>query len=206
MRTIAVLGASGKTGRPLVADAVARGWRVRALVRDASRAPPGAEPVVGDATDAEAVARVVRGADAVVILLGHAPGSAPDVITRGVENAVAAMRAEGPRRVVMLTGGGVAALGDRPKMMDIIMRFALRRLQPALLADAAKARDVLASSGLDWTVVRVGRMQERPARGRVRVGVVGTTRPLIPHADAAAFILDLVESGERVGEQPMISS
>ena len=65
-------GATGYIGRPLVGALLARGHRVRALVRpeSAGRAAAGATSVVGNALDAATFAPAVTGADTIVHLVG----------------------------------------------------------------------------------------------------------------------------------------
>ncbi|MGY1650219.1 NAD-dependent epimerase/dehydratase family protein [Geodermatophilus sp. SYSU D01119] len=65
-RVHAVVGAGGATGRRLVAHLHASGHRVRAVTRDGRDVgSPGVELAAADATDAAALARACRGADAV---------------------------------------------------------------------------------------------------------------------------------------------
>ena len=87
---VAVFGASGRTGRPLVEQALARGHEVRALARDPSRLRVGHERLVvirGDVLDAAKVEEAVAGTDAVLSALGQTKTSPNDVQTRGTENA-----------------------------------------------------------------------------------------------------------------------
>ena len=61
-----VVGATGGTGRALVRELVGRGRRVRAVSRRGQAAlPPGVEGVAGDATDADRMREVCRGAGVV---------------------------------------------------------------------------------------------------------------------------------------------
>lgn len=71
-RKIAITGATGFAGRHAVAELLARGHRLRALVRSPARAalPGTVEVVQGDLSDQEALARLVEGADAIVHLAG----------------------------------------------------------------------------------------------------------------------------------------
>lgn len=68
MSTYFVTGATGLIGSKLCGALLARGDRVRALVRDTSAAEldPGVELLEGDIADPEAVARGAGGADAIV--------------------------------------------------------------------------------------------------------------------------------------------
>lgn len=92
---VLVTGAAGKTGRAVVRALVARGMRVRALVRrDAQepvvRAYGAGEVVVGDLRDEASVRRAVRGAAAVYHIC---PNVQPDEVTIG-RQILAAARAD----------------------------------------------------------------------------------------------------------------
>ena len=71
-RQVFVTGGTGYVGRRLVAELLARGHAVRALVRPGSEAklPRGAEPIVGDALDGATFASAVRPGDTFVQLVG----------------------------------------------------------------------------------------------------------------------------------------
>ncbi|PTR42002.1 hypothetical protein C8K38_111170 [Rhodococcus sp. OK611] len=70
MSRIIVFGAGGRAGRRTVAEAVARGHRVTAVVRDPARYPElatlGADLVTGDATDADSIAALSAGHDVAI--------------------------------------------------------------------------------------------------------------------------------------------
>jgi len=72
MADIFITGGTGYVGRRLVAELLARGHGVRALVRPGSegRSPPGAEPVTGDALDHRTFAAAVRAGETFVQLVG----------------------------------------------------------------------------------------------------------------------------------------
>ncbi|HEX8244404.1 MAG TPA: NAD(P)H-binding protein, partial [Longimicrobium sp.] len=71
-RNVFVTGGTGYIGRRLVAELLARGHAVRALVRHGSegKLPPGAEAVTGDALDHATFADAVRPGDTFVQLVG----------------------------------------------------------------------------------------------------------------------------------------
>ncbi len=89
-RLALVTGASGFIGTRLTAALAARGWRVRALVRDATRAalPSCIEIVVGDIRDAAAVAACARGAGVIFHLAGKAHDLAELATDTGEHHAV----------------------------------------------------------------------------------------------------------------------
>jgi nucleoside-diphosphate-sugar epimerase len=69
MKTALVMGISGGFGGAVAQALAQRGWSVRALLRDPARLPArfrGAEVVIGDAGDVDAVRRAATGADVIV--------------------------------------------------------------------------------------------------------------------------------------------
>lgn len=210
MATIAVFGGSGRTGRHVIEQALAAGHSVRALARTASsiqHSSPDLTVVEGDALDPEAVDRVVAGSAAVVSVFGQVKGSPATLQTEGTRNITDAMARHGVRRIVSLSGGGLPdPAHDRPKAADRIIRTLLKLLSPQVLEDAKGHLRVLQGSGLDWTVVRGPRLQDKPHTGRYRVGWVGVDASTsIGRADLAEFILRQVDDREYVHQLPMVS-
>lgn len=118
---IAVLGAAGRVGSRVVAEAVRRGHVVTAVVRDEGQradVPGGAITTVADVADAAAVARVAAGQDVVVNATRPVPDDDEQTVatTRGVLDGV---RASGAR---LLVSGGAAVLkvpgGDHTVLDD----------------------------------------------------------------------------------------
>jgi putative NADH-flavin reductase len=209
-RTIALFGATGKTGRHVLAQALEAGHTVRALARrpeSIEREHERLTVLAGDVLDATAVRETVRGADVVVSVFGQVKGSPPTLQTEGTQNIVDAMRAEGIRRIISLSGGGLPAeQHDQPKTPDRIIKWLLKRLSPQVLADAESHLAVLTASGLDWTVARGPRLTDAPATGTYRVGWVGVNASTqIARADLATFILTQLDDTTFVHELPFVS-
>ena len=208
-RTLALFGATGKTGRHVLSQALDAGHHVRAL----ARRPEGLDAharltiVAGDVRDGDAVRETVRGSDAVVSVFGQVKGSPPTLQTEGTQAIVDAMAEQGIRRIISLSGGGLPAEEhDEPKVPDKIIRWLLRRLSPAVLDDAISHLAVLRASGLDWTVVRGPRLTDAPATGTYRVGWVGVNASTqIARADLARFILTQLDDDTFVHELPFVS-
>jgi putative NADH-flavin reductase len=206
---LAIFGASGRTGRPLVEQALAAGHEVVALVRDPARLPISHERlsvIQGDVLDAAKVEQTIAGADAVLVALGHAKNSPPNVQTEATRHIVAAMKQHGVKRIVSLTGAGVRDPNDQPKLIDKAFGLALRLLQKDVLEDAETHATVIKNSGLDWVIVRGPRLNEGPRTGTYRVGYVGKeSGTLISRADVADFMLQQVNDPHYVGKAPMVS-
>lgn len=109
--TILVVGATGSIGRHVVTTALARGYRVRALIRSASRVAdvdPASESVVGDLTDASTLRFAVAGVDGIVFTQGsHGGAAAAESVDYGaVLNILTALDGR-PVRIVLMTTIGV---------------------------------------------------------------------------------------------------
>ncbi|MFM6828828.1 MAG: NAD(P)H-binding protein, partial [Novosphingobium sp.] len=68
---VAVLGASGRAGSEITAELARRGHEVLAIARkpEAIKAAAGVTAVAGDATEVQALARLIEGSDAVISAL-----------------------------------------------------------------------------------------------------------------------------------------
>ena len=106
-----ITGATGYLGRPLAEQLMARGHRVRALVRSGSESklPAGCEPVPGDALQAFTYAGAVAPAEVFVHLVGVAhpsPGKEAQFLSIDLASTAAAVnnaRAAGVRRFVYVS-------------------------------------------------------------------------------------------------------
>lgn len=115
---ILVINGNGATGSGVVRELVARGKKVRTLVRDRARAtsalPREVEIVAGDVTDTGSVRAAMRGIEAVYVAT---PAQADlDTIERGIASACVEHRV---RRIVKL--GGIRVENDSvpPLMMKL---------------------------------------------------------------------------------------
>lgn len=204
----ALLGGTGRTGRLIINLALAAGHPLKVLARDPDRlhrTHPDLSTVRGDASDPAVYAELLEGAEAVLSALGPVKGGSATIMTRAAHHLQLEMEARGPRRLVSLTGAGVPVPGDEPTPLDRVIRTLLRLTQPAVLADAARHTEVIRASSLDWTVVRVPRLQDGPAKP-VLAGHVGAVRPFITRASAAQFMLDAALDGTFLREAPAISN
>ena len=206
---VAVFGATGRTGLPLVRKLLDAGYAVRALARTPAKLAidhARLEVLPGDYRDAEAVARTIAGTRAVVNLVGHVKGSAPDVLTAGMTHVVTAMRAEGIGRIVNLTGAGVEHPDDRPELVDKVFRLVMRTFFRDVVADATESSFVLRASDLAYTNVRAPRLTEGAAKGTRKVGMVGQIGTSLTRGDLADFLLEVLREGCYVGEEPAVSN
>jgi uncharacterized protein YbjT (DUF2867 family) len=188
---LTVLGAAGATGVPLVEQAIAAGHQVTALVRSAETLTltnPNLHVVQGDATDRAVVSQAMKGADAVISVLG-ARGPVMAEATRAV---VAAAEQAGPDRILMLSSFAVAR--DRLKPVS---KLVTRMAMGSQIKDKTAGEEVLRASSLDWTIVYATKLTNGP---KTEPRVVPETEKVgvsqrISRADVASFLLQAATDG-----------
>lgn len=206
---LAIFGATGRTGMPLLQQALDAGYEVVALVRNPSKIPLHHDRLTviqGDAMSSPDVEQAVKGTDAVISVLGRGKDSPKDMHTVAMRAIVTAMQKHGIKRLVSLTGAGVDAPQDKPKLFNYLIKFALRMLSGEVLKDAQQHVEVIKKSQLDWVIVRGPMLNDGPHTGKYRVGWVGVnTGARISRADVADFLLTQVTDNTYLHQLPMIS-
>lgn len=204
---IAVLGANGRSGRAFVAAALAAGHEIRAGVHQNNpfRSTPSLTVVDCDATRVDDLRRLIKGADAVVSLIGHSKGSSATVQTVAMHELIPLMEAKGPQRLVSLTGTGVRFPGDKVTLLDQLLNFGLSIFDPARMRDGQQHVRAIKQSNLEWTVIRVLKLQDtEPQRFVLREH--GPTKPYVSRDEAAEAILDVLEQHSFIRKAPMVAN
>jgi len=151
---VLLLGATGRTGRLVLSELLARSVRVRAIVRSARRLPDGMAANVNlETVEAELLSLSdeewkdqVRGCDAVISCLGHNVdlkgifGPPRDLVARATERAcraIAQLRPEAPVKFVLMSSVSV----NRPGQADARRGRGERALLALIRFLAPPARD-----------------------------------------------------------------
>ncbi len=193
---VAIAGGHGKIARLLEKLLVDRGDAAVGLIRNPDHAADlrelGAEPVVCDLEADCDVAAAISGADAVVFAAGAGPGSGAErkrtMDLGGALKLIDAAKSNGIARYLIVSSMGAA---DPPADGGDSFGEYLRA--------KAEADRALASSGLDYTIVRPGRLTDDPGTGLVRVGE-GLEGGSISRADVAAVLLGCLEAENTIGK------
>ncbi|HWD63396.1 MAG TPA: NAD(P)H-binding protein, partial [Humibacter sp.] len=153
---IAIIGATGRTGRLAAEYALNNGHDVTAVVRSPDKLGDLAQRVrvvQANATDLDGLTAGIRGADAVISTLGHAAEGSNRVMVDGIRTTLDAMRRADISRVSMITASGHETDGDgfftRSIVKPILGRFLREGFDDMRLAETA-----LRESDAAWTIVR----------------------------------------------------
>lgn len=204
---IAVLAANGRLGREVVAEALARGHQVRAGTRNGKyyMQHNNLQVVRCDATDAGDVEALIQKCDVVVSCIGHVKGSAANVQTVATKTVTQVMGRLGMKRFVDVTGTGVRMPGDKISFIDRILNAAVTLVDPKRIADGIEHVRVLEKSDLDWTTIRVLKLQTNSERP-YRLLLHGPTKLFVSRRDTARAMLDVIENDSFIKQAPIIGS
>ncbi|MFW2405479.1 MAG: NAD(P)-dependent oxidoreductase [Gammaproteobacteria bacterium] len=211
---IAVIGATARSGRVIIAQALEAGYEVVGLARSPQKLTIEHERLKvfkGDVRDESSLEAVLTGNEAVICMVGYPTPKDPtqqigevDLYTVMGSNLIAAMKSKGNRRLIMASSTGVEhrvdpdATQPEGESMSDLWRFNARHLY----GDMADMEAMIADSGLEYVILRPGFMVEEPARHDLQFSTNGTTpkQRTITYADFATFTLDQVTSDDYLGE------
>jgi putative NADH-flavin reductase len=207
---IIIFGATGRTGLPLVTQALAVGHTITAFVRNPIKiqiSHAKLRVIQGELDDVVGVEAAITGQDAVLSALGPIPNGRKDIMKVAFTNIIAAMHKTGVKRLISLTGAGVAQPGDEPKLINRFIGMMLNLISKDTIIDSSEHARLVQASGLEWTIVRVPMLTDSARTSNIRVGMVGINDGMrIARSDVAAFMLKVLEDGTHVREAPVISS
>lgn len=206
-KTIAIIAANGRTGQALVTVALETGMRIRAGYHGKNTLPRH-ENIVAircDATNEAEVRQLLDGADVVVSLIGHVKDSPAKVQSDSIQTIVNVMNELNIKRIFSLTGTGVRFPGDTPNLLDKLLNTSIKIIDPERISDGIAHAQFLASTNLNWTIIRVLKLTNGKHSGRVTFSPSGPAELLTPRSRVAKAIVQLVESGEYVKKSPVIT-
>lgn len=206
---IAVIGATGRTGRILVSELLDRGQAVTVLARNPAKVDDltgRVEVVTGDSRNRADLDRLVAGAHAVASALGPT-AKEPNLHTETATALVAAMGAAGVSRFVGISGAGIDVPGDEKSLSAKLISRAIQTVGGDVVKDKPAEYAVFAASDLDWTLVRPPRLVDGGPTGQLEHDAHHSTRSTkITRADLAVFLADVVEEDLYPRQAPFVAT
>lgn len=202
---IAIIGATGTTGRKVMERALELGHEVVAVARRPEVITPSERLIIrqGDVFDTPGMVKAIAGTDAVISCIGptsnfssgtamgilnaitanFSPGT---VMSEGIPNILAACQRNGIKRFVMQSGIG---LSDG-KEFTTSNRWAIgihRRIFSKAVKDKTIAEYAVQRSNLDWVIVRPPGMNYEAATLNYTAGPLARIAPfrMLPFEDCA---------------------
>ncbi len=173
LQRVTVLGATGNVGRRIVDEALSRGHRVTAVVRDptrSSRLPAGVDYRSGDASRAADVARLVSDQDVLISAVRPPAGEEERLVD--MTKAILRGAAESGVRVLMVGGAASLRMPDEPAHTVLSQPgFLPEEIIPIARACFAQYEICLSESDADWTYLSPpGMLAPGERTGQFRLG------------------------------------
>ena len=178
MKDIILIGASGFVGSAILEEALNRGHKVTALVRNPEKIQVKNENLTVlavDATDVEALSKVVAGKDAVISAYNPGWGN-PRLYEEILENypkIIEGVKKSGVQRLLVVGGAGVLYVQPGMRLMDSGTLPA--ELMPAVNGEGELFLNVLSKENdIDWVYfappANLGNMGKGIRTGKYRLG------------------------------------
>jgi putative NADH-flavin reductase len=195
-----ILGPTGKTGRALVAQGLARGHAITAF----GRSPlPGDKAgtfrvVIGNPMRADDIAAALPGHDAVLSALGTRGLGATSLLGDSARASIEAIRRVRVRRLIVISSSLVDSQGGW------LSRLMGRTLLRHTANDQRTMENLITRSELDWTILRPALLSDGVPTGQYAVSPASAGIPAshagMSREDVAHMMLDTVERGAYVKE------
>ena len=184
-----IAGANGQIGQYLLQEMADSGHEARALIRHPDQGPDlqklgATETVLGDLE--HDCSEAMRGCDAVIFTAGSGPHTGPDktidVDQNGAIQLVDTARAMGIKRFIMVS----TMRAEEPEKGPEKLRHYLQAKR--------NADEHLKNSGLNYTIVRPGRLTNDDGSGKVEVSTRLEAFGEIPRQDVARVLLAALDA------------
>ena len=198
---VLVAGATGGTGQEVIDQAIGRGFHVRALVRDETKARllfgDRVQYVQGDVREPRSLKKAVKGVDEVICALGanvqRDPENSPQLVDfAGVKALAEAAQGAGVAQFILVSSMGVTHPEHQLNaMLDNILEWKL------------KGEEALRATGINYTIVRPGSLTNEPGgqRGiRIMQGDPREGEGSLSRSDLAAVLVSAIGRPDLFGK------
>lgn len=210
---VAIFGATGIVGSAITRQALAQGYDVTVLTRDAKKVKsydPRLTIIEGNVTDRVTVRKVLDGQDAVIQSLGiggKGDGRPTTFVSEANKIIMEEMMRMNIRRFIAIS---VIGAGDSlyflpwiyRKMMPLMMKWF-----QAIIDDKNRMEPMIERSSLDWTIVRCTTVKDSDAKNHITASLDGKgIKYSITAPDMAKFVVDQITDNRFLRKMPVISN
>lgn len=212
MKNITLFGATGATGILLIQKALNDGYNVTVYARNPAKIQiknSNLKIVTGELTDAIKIEEAVIGALAVISVLGPVGKSKDLSVADGTKLIVAAMKKNNVKRLIATATPSVKDRNDKYQFSFSFAVFMIKTLAKNSYDNIVLAGKHTSESGLDWTMVRLPMLSDKPTSGKLNVGYTGDGQVnlfSLSRADLASFLLSQVNDTRWINKAPVVTN
>ncbi len=203
---ILILGATGRTGKHLLTIALARGYEVNVLVRDAQKIAIKSDKLKvfeGTPSDLSALANAIENCSSVISALNISRESdfpwaklrtPKDFIEKSIENILYLSNQYPIKSLIIISAWGVfETKSEIPWWFRLMIDYSNIKFGYEAHEQQEK---LIKSSNLNWTIVRPVALTNFTKEHKVQISIDGLPKPnlLISRKNVASFILNILET------------
>lgn len=207
---LTIFGATGATGKIAVKKALEKGYQVTAFARDRSKIDivhHRLRIIEGDLKHEPAIEQAIKNADAVLSFLGPKGKVTNTELSDGVLRIVRLMEKHQVKRFVALGTRNIEVQEDSPDIRFWIMVNLLKLVAKGTYQEVINMGKHIQHSTLDWTIVRVPWLTNKPATRKLNIGYFGENQRLtLSREDMAHFFIDQISDPTYIKKAPALSN
>lgn len=197
MKNIAIIGATGSTGKEVVRLALEANYNVTVVVRNPSNVKPQKNLTIlkGDVTDVKSLEIAFKKIDYVISCFGPTNNRKIDgLLSIGTSNIVKAFELNNVKRLVFMSGFVQADYKEFSLLDKLLVRL-LRQYYHESYHDKVIAEGNIRNSKLDWVIARASGLSHSKPTGKYNTGINNTIYPFttLSYSDCALCLLDAVD-------------
>jgi putative NADH-flavin reductase len=211
---VTIFGATGFSGKSILAETLKQGLEVTVLVRDASKVQikhKNLRVVEGNVLDSQTVASALQHQEAVIQCLGvggKGGGEPTTFISDATKVIVDEMQKQQIKRFIAVSNVGAGnSIAFQPWFFTkIILPYFMQWLK-VIIDDKNRMEPIIMNSNLDWTIVRCPNILDKPAKGNCNATLDGKGLKLsITLPDLSKFIVDQLRDTTFNKQAPCVSN
>ncbi|GAB3048788.1 NAD(P)H-binding protein [Spirosoma knui] len=207
---VTIFGATGATGKIAIKKALEKGYRVTAYVRNRSKMDivhQRLRVIEGDLSNERAIEQALEKADAVLSFLGPKGKVTDNTLSDGVGHIVRLMEKQQVKRLVALGTRNIEVKEDGPDFRFWLMVNLLKLVARGTYQEVINMGLHIQQSTLDWTIVRIPWLTNKPATRKLNVGYFGENQSLtLSREDMAHFFIDQISDRHYIQKAPALSN
>jgi putative NADH-flavin reductase len=205
---IAILGGTGKSGKYIVQHLSNQSFKLKLLLRNPQTFlldTPQIELVKGDARDYESIKSLLEGCQAVISTLGQPRGESP-IFSEATRNILRAMDRWNIDRYIVTTGLNVDTPEDQKCTQTRLATDWMRTHYPMTTADKQVEYNLLQSSSINWTLVRLPMIEQTEERHPISVSLIDCQGTSISAKNLAYFLVENLINTTYFKKAPFLSN
>ncbi|MFN1219022.1 NAD(P)-dependent oxidoreductase [Chryseobacterium kwangjuense] len=204
--TIAVIGGTGKSGNYLIQELLEKGYPMRLLLRTPENFTlqhPLIEIIKGDARNFEDINRLIEGCSAVISKIGQ-PAGEKSIFTDATRNIIESMNSHGIKRYITITGLNVDTPFDHKNEKVKAATAWMHENYPETTKDKQEEYEILVSSNLDWTLVRLPLIIPSAENFKTEANLTDCKGEKISAADLSEFLVAQIDDEAYIKRSPFL--